>query len=192
MKEIVHAVQVGKAFNMNKVSSVIQIMVDNVLDDKDALMGLTNIKMHDEYTFAHSVNTAILSVSLGTYLSLDKPQLAVLGVAALMHDIGKVTIPNEIINKQGKLTDEEWKQIQRHPIDGALLLSNVGGVSKLAMVAAFEHHQHGETGIRKSRVNIKGIRFHRLSRLLILTKRSHPPVFTTPTIYLRTLRSGRC
>ncbi len=146
LKEIVHAVQVGKAFNMSKVSSVIQIMVDNVLDDRDALMGLTNIKMYDEYTFAHSVNTSILSVSLGTYLSLDKPQIAILGVAALMHDIGKVTIPNEIINKPGKLTDEEWKQIQRHPIDGALLLSNVRGVSKLAMVAAFEHHQHGEKG----------------------------------------------
>jgi HD-GYP domain-containing protein (c-di-GMP phosphodiesterase class II) len=146
LKEIVQAVHVGKAFNMSKVNSIIQIMVDNVLDDRDALMGLTNIKMHDEYTLAHSVNTAILSISLGTYLSLDKPQIANLGVAALMHDIGKVTIPNEIINKQGKLTDEEWKQVQRHPIDGALLLSNVSGVSKLAMVAAFEHHQHGENG----------------------------------------------
>ena len=146
LKEIVQAVHVGKAFSMNKVNSIIQVIVDNVLDDKDALMGLTNIKMHDEYTLAHSVNMAILSVSLGTYLSLDKPQIADLGVAALMHDIGKVTIPNEIINKQGKLTDEEWQQVRRHPIDGALLLSNVSGVSKLAMVAAFEHHQYGENG----------------------------------------------
>jgi HD-GYP domain-containing protein (c-di-GMP phosphodiesterase class II) len=146
LKEIVHAVQVGKAFNMNKVNSVIQIMVDNVLDDRDALMGLTNIKMHDEYTLAHSVNTEILSVSLGTYLSFDKSQLANLGVAALMHDIGKATIPNEIINKQENLTDEEWQQVQRHPIDGALLLANVSGVPQLAMVAAFEHHQYGEKG----------------------------------------------
>jgi HD-GYP domain-containing protein (c-di-GMP phosphodiesterase class II) len=146
LKEIVQAVHIGKASNMRKVNSIIQIMVDNVLDDRDALMGLTNIKMYDEYTFAHSVNTSILSVSLGTYLSLDKPQIAILGVAALMHDIGKVTILNEIINKPGKLNDEEWKQVQRHPIDGALLLSNVRGVSKLAMVAAFEHHQHGEKG----------------------------------------------
>jgi len=146
LKEIVQAVHSGKASSMRKVNSVIQIMVDNVLDDRDALMGLTNIKMYDEYTFAHSVNTSILSVSLGSYLSLDKPQIAILGVAALMHDIGKVTIPGEIINKPGKLTDEEWKYVERHPIDGALLLSNVRGVSKLAMVAAFEHHQHGEKG----------------------------------------------
>src|SRR4030042_3849712 len=131
-----------KASSMRKVNVVIQTMVDHVLDNKDALIGLTNIKMYDEYTFAHSVNTAILAVSLGTYLSLDKPQLAALGVAALIHDIGKVNISGEIINKPGKLTEEEWKTIQRHPVEGALLLSNVRAISKLAMVVAFEHHQH--------------------------------------------------
>jgi HD-GYP domain-containing protein (c-di-GMP phosphodiesterase class II) len=146
LEEVVQAVYADQASGMRKVNFVIESMVDNVLDNRDALMGLTNIKIYDKYTFAHSVNTAILSVSLGTYLSFEKPQIAILGVAALMHDIGKVTIPNEIINKPGKLTDEEWKQVQRHPIDGALLLSNVRGVPKLAMVAAFEHHQHGEKG----------------------------------------------
>jgi HD-GYP domain-containing protein (c-di-GMP phosphodiesterase class II) len=146
LKKVVQAVHLEKASSMRKVNSVIQSMVDNVLDNRDALMGLTNIKMYDEYTFAHSVNTAILAVSLGTYLSFDKPQIAALGVSALMHDIGKMTISNEIINKPGKLTDEEWKQVQRHPIEGALLLSNVRNLSKLAMVAAFEHHQHGENG----------------------------------------------
>jgi HD-GYP domain-containing protein (c-di-GMP phosphodiesterase class II) len=89
------------------------------------------------------VNTSILAVSLGTYLSFDKPQIAALGIAGLMHDIGKVNVPREIINKPAKLTDEEWEQVKRHPIEGALVLSDITGVSKLAMVAAFEHHQHG-------------------------------------------------
>lgn len=60
-----------------------------------------------------------------------------------MHDIGKLNVPLEIINKPGKLTDDEWEAIKRHPVEGALVLAGTPGVSKLAMVAAFEHHQHG-------------------------------------------------
>ena len=144
VKEMVEAVHLDRTTKMRKMNTVVQTMVDNILDNRDALMGLTSIKMYDEYTFAHSVNTAILSISLGTYLSFEKSQIAALGVAALMHDIGKVNVPHEVINKPGKLTDEEWQLVKRHPIEGALLLSDVPGVSKLAMVAAFEHHQHND------------------------------------------------
>lgn len=144
VKEIVHAVHVEKAINMRKLNTTVQTMVDNILDNRDAFMGLTSIKMYDEYTFAHSVNTSVLAVSLGTFLSFEKPQIAALGVAGLLHDIGKVRVPLEVINKPGKLTDEEWEKVKRHPVEGALLLSEISGVSKLAMVAAFEHHQHGD------------------------------------------------
>ncbi len=144
VKDMVESVYLGHTSNMRKVNSIVQTMVDNVMEDQDALMGLTSVKMYDEYTFAHSVNTSILCVSLGNFLSFDKPQIAALGAAGLMHDIGKVSVPLEIINKPGKLTDEEWEEIKRHPIEGALLLSDIPGVSKLAMVAAFEHHQHGD------------------------------------------------
>jgi HD-GYP domain-containing protein (c-di-GMP phosphodiesterase class II) len=144
VKEIVHAVHVEKAINMRKLNTTVQTMVDNILDNRDAFMGLTSIKMYDEYTFAHSVNTSVLAISLGTFLSFEKPQIAALGVAGLLHDIGKVRIPLEVINKPGKLTDEEWEKVKRHPVEGALLLSEIPGVSKLAMVAAFEHHQHGD------------------------------------------------
>jgi HD-GYP domain-containing protein (c-di-GMP phosphodiesterase class II) len=75
---------------------------------------------------------------------LEKAQVAALGMAGLLHDIGKVSVPLEIINKPGKLTDEEWEVVKRHPIEGALILSDIPGVSKLAMVTAFEHHQHGD------------------------------------------------
>lgn len=145
VKEMVHAVHVDKAINMRKINSTVQTMVDNVLDNRDALMGLTSIKMYDEYTFAHSVNTSILAVSLGSFLSFGKSQIAALGVAGLLHDIGKVNVPHAVINKPDKLSDEEWEMVKRHPIEGALLLSDVPGLTKLAMVAAFEHHQHGDT-----------------------------------------------
>lgn len=144
VKEMVEAVHLDKTARMRKTNIVVQTMVDNILDNRDALMGLASIKMYDEYTFAHSVNTAILAISLGAYLSFEKNQIAALGVAGLMHDIGKVNIPHDVINKPGKLTEEEWELVKYHPVEGALLLSEAPGVSKLAMVAAFEHHQHNE------------------------------------------------
>ncbi len=144
VKDMVHAVHLDKASNLRKMNTIVQTMVDNMMDNRDALLGLTNLKMYDEYTFTHSVNTAILAVSLGTFLSFSKPQLAALGVAGLMHDIGKVNVPLEIINKPGKLTDEEWEEVKRHPIEGALILADIPGMTKMAMVAAFEHHQHGD------------------------------------------------
>jgi HD-GYP domain-containing protein (c-di-GMP phosphodiesterase class II) len=149
VKEMVQAVQQEKVSSLRKMNTMVQSMVDYVLDNRDALMGLSCIKMYDEYTFVHSVNTSILAVSLGSFLSFEKQQIAALGIAALMHDIGKVDIPHEIINKPGKLTFEEWEQVKRHPVEGALLLADVPGVSKLAMVAAFEHHQHGAQGYPK-------------------------------------------
>jgi HD-GYP domain-containing protein (c-di-GMP phosphodiesterase class II) len=143
VQEMVQAIHFGQLSSARKVNSVVQTMVDNILDNRDALMGLTSLKMYDEYTFAHCVNTSILAASLGTFLSFDKPQIAILAIAGLMHDIGKASVPLEITNKPGKLTDEEWNQMKRHPVEGALLLVDNPGVSKLAMVAAFEHHQHG-------------------------------------------------
>lgn len=143
LKDMVQGVQLDKTSNIRKTNTVVQTMVDNILQNRDVFLGLTNIKMYDEYTFAHSVNVSILAVSLATFLSFEKPQIAALGIAGLMHDIGKVNIPSEIINKPGKLNDEEWEAVKRHPVDGALVLAGTRGISKLAMVAAFEHHQHG-------------------------------------------------
>jgi HD-GYP domain-containing protein (c-di-GMP phosphodiesterase class II) len=144
IKEVVQDAYLDKSINMRKINSTVQTMVDDILDNRDALLGLTSIKMFDEYTFAHSVNTSVLAISLGSFLSYGRSQIAALGVAGLLHDIGKVNIPYEIINKPDKLTSEEWEVIKRHPIEGALILSNIPGVTKLAMVAAFEHHQHGD------------------------------------------------
>jgi HD-GYP domain-containing protein (c-di-GMP phosphodiesterase class II) len=143
VKELVRAEGKERSSALRKMNTIVQTMVDNIMENREALLSLTNLKMYDEYTFAHSVNTSILAVSLGNYLSLEKTQIASLGVAGLMHDIGKMNVPHEIINKPGKLTEAEWEQVKRHPIEGALLLSDIPGMSKLAMVAAFEHHQHG-------------------------------------------------
>lgn len=144
VRDFVHTVHLGKTAHMRRMNAVVHAMVDGIIENRDAFLGLTTIKLYDEYTFAHSVNTAILAIAQGAYLSFDKPQIAALGIAGMLHDIGKVSIPIEIINKPDKLTDQEWDIIKRHPIEGALILSDIPGITKLAMVAAFEHHQHGD------------------------------------------------
>ena len=143
IKGIVRDISLNQTITMRRTNTVIQAMVDNILDNRDDFIGLINLKMCDEYTFAHSVNTSILAISLAAFLSLEKTQIASLGIAAMLHDIGKVRIPPEIINKTENLTDEEYEIVKRHPIEGALIISDIPGITKIAMVAAFEHHQHG-------------------------------------------------
>jgi HD-GYP domain-containing protein (c-di-GMP phosphodiesterase class II) len=142
VKDIIHSAQRGKAINVSKIHSLIHNVVDNILENRDALVGLSSIKLYDAYTFAHSVNVAVLSTALGSFLSFERSQIAALGIAGLLHDIGKVNIPITIINKPDYLSDSEWAIVKRHPLDGALILSGLPGVGKSAMVAAFEHHQH--------------------------------------------------
>jgi HD-GYP domain-containing protein (c-di-GMP phosphodiesterase class II) len=143
IKGIVQNVQLNKAINMRKMNMVIQSMVESINDNRDALMGVTGVKMHDQHALAHLVNTSILAMSLASFLSFEKKQVIALGLAAMLHDIGKVRVPNEIINKLDHLTSEEWEAVERHPIEGALIISDIPGITKMAMVTAFEHHQHG-------------------------------------------------
>jgi len=163
MKDMVESQHLDKKINMRKMNSTVQVMVDNILENRDTYIGLTNLKMYDEYTFAHSVNTSLLASSLGTFLHFGKTQVAALGVAGLLHDIGKASVPHEIVNKPGKLTDAEWEVLKRHPIAGALALADITGVTKMAMVAAFEHHQHGERGYPTI-----GVRQHLFSQIISL------------------------
>lgn len=163
MKEMVEAQHLDKKINMRKMNTTVQAMVDNILENRDTCIGLTNLKMYDEYTFAHSVNTSLLASALGTFLHFEKPQVAALGVAGLMHDMGKASVPHEIINKPGKLTDAEWEVLKRHPVEGALVLAGTTGVTKMAMVTAFEHHQHGERGYP-----VIGVRQHLFSQIISL------------------------
>ncbi len=142
VKDIMHSARSGKALNVHKMNDLVHSVVDSILENRDALVGLTTIKLYDEYTYVHSMNVAILSAALGSFLSFEKSQIAALSIAGLLHDIGKVNIPLDIINKPDALTESEWEIVKGHPVEGALILSGMPGVSRFAMIAAFEHHQH--------------------------------------------------
>ncbi len=129
--------------DLRKAKRAVQSIVDLILNEEFSLIGLTAIKNHDEYTFQHCVNVSILSISLGQRLGLNKKMLGELGVAAILHDLGKATIPGWVLNKPGKLTAEEWKLMTDHPVQGVKMISKLRGLNELAlraMIVAFEHH----------------------------------------------------
>jgi putative nucleotidyltransferase with HDIG domain len=108
--------------------------------NRTALIALTALKNYDNYTFTHMVNVSILTMSQARALGLDGAPLRELGLAALMHDIGKVRTPTEILNKPDKLTDDEFKVMRMHVVDGAEILRRTPEMPMVAPVIAFEHH----------------------------------------------------
>jgi putative nucleotidyltransferase with HDIG domain len=111
-----------------------------VTQDRTSLMALTALKKYDNYTFTHMVNVSALAMAQARSLNLDGALLREFGFAALMHDIGKVHTPLEVLNKPGKLTKEEFDIMKRHVVDGAHILRRTPEMPALAPIVAFEHH----------------------------------------------------
>jgi putative nucleotidyltransferase with HDIG domain len=123
-----------------KAHSMIDSLAQAVVQNRSALMALTALKEYDNYTFTHLVNVSSLTMGQARALGIDGPLLREFGLAALMHDIGKVKTPAEILNKPEKLTDEEFNVMKRHVVDGAEILRATPDIPALAPVVAFEHH----------------------------------------------------
>ncbi len=122
---------------------LVQPVVDSILKNECSIIGLTALKDHDEYTYAHCVNVSVLSIGMGQVLGFPRAILANLGVAALLHDLGKLAVPASVLQKPGKLDDAEWVQLRRHPIEGVRMISRLSSLSPLtldAMRAAFQHN----------------------------------------------------
>jgi putative nucleotidyltransferase with HDIG domain len=125
-------------------ATMVHTMVDGlaqaVSQNRRALLALSTLKNYDNYTFTHMVNVSILTMGQARALGIDGPLLREFGLAALMHDIGKVKTPLEILNKPDKLTDAEFAIMKRHTVEGAEILRNTPEIPTLAPVVAFEHH----------------------------------------------------
>jgi len=120
--------------------SIIDSLARLVTQDRTSLMALTALKKYDNYTFTHMVNVSVLAMAQARTLNLEGALLREFGFAALMHDIGKVHTPLEVLNKPDKLTKEEFDVMKRHPVDGAHILRRTPEMPALAPVVAFEHH----------------------------------------------------
>lgn len=153
-REAMTGMRMGRGVSLRPVKRAVQAIVDQVLTNEASIVGLTTLRDYDVYTFTHSVNVCIFSVTLGKKLGFDKHQLYELGLGALLHDVGKVRMPVELINKAGPLTAEELPVLQEHPTEGLLSLFEMRGLSELplrAMLIAYEHHMKvDQTGYPRS------------------------------------------
>jgi putative nucleotidyltransferase with HDIG domain len=139
--------------------SMIDGLAQAVAQNRTALLALTTLKEYDHYTFTHMVNVSILTMGQARGLGIDGPLLREFGLAALMHDIGKVRTPLEILNKPEALTADEFAIMKRHVVDGAEILRMTPDVPALAPVVAFEHHLRIDgsgypSGVTRSALNI--------------------------------------
>ncbi|MGB9714891.1 MAG: HD-GYP domain-containing protein [Thermodesulfovibrionales bacterium] len=144
-KGVMKKIRSGERADMKKAKRIVESMVDQLLEDEHLLLSLTALKDYDEYTYHHMVNVSVLSMALGLRLGLNRMALTELGLSALFHDIGKIQIPNEVLNKPTSFTDDEWKMIKKHPIWGVkaiLGFGRFGSTTIRSVIVSFEHHMN--------------------------------------------------
>ena len=145
--------------DMPAALQTVEGLADAVTQNRTALMALTAMRNYDNYTFTHMVNVSILTMGQARALGIDGKLLREFGLSALMHDIGKVRTPKEILNKPDKLTDDEFTVMRKHTVDGAEILRRTPEMPVLAPVVAFEHHLRMDGsgypfGVKRARLNL--------------------------------------
>jgi len=130
--------------NKNKIDRSTELVNDTIqliLNDDSAAKAMLGVTSYDYYTYTHCVNVSIYALGFGAHLKLDKNKLNVLGRAGILHDLGKKNIPNEIVNKNGRLTDEEFSTMKSHPSLAVEILKELGEKNQLVLDAIEQHHE---------------------------------------------------
>jgi len=143
LKEVIGKVSDNRPAGIRKTVRIVQKTVDLVFEKRSILLKLSTLKDYDDYTYTHSVNVSILAICLGQHIGLTKNALETLGICGLFHDLGKVDVPLKILNKQGKLSENEFKVIQKHSLNSVRHIAKLRAPRELKskiMLAPFEHH----------------------------------------------------
>ena len=133
-------VQSAGELPLMEAESVVRSLSIAMHGDKNIVIPLLQLKEFDQYTTTHSLNVSVLTMALAEWVGMGAKDVRAFGVAGLLHDLGKVRIPKEILTKPGKLTDEEWHVMRRHPVDGAKLIYESDRDLDMAAAVAYEHH----------------------------------------------------
>ena len=143
VKEVAGKLLADKEAGVRKSVRMVQRMVDIIAEDDTTFLALSSIRMYDDYTFIHSLNVALLAMSLGKRIGMKRNTLEKLGLCGLFHDLGKIEIPKKILNKRGKLNDSEFEEIKKHSLKSALLILKLKTEKHRRVhlfVSPFEHH----------------------------------------------------
>lgn len=163
VRELMAGVRLGRPIQVEKVERAVQGLVASVFRQPGALLPLVRLKKHDEYTFMHSVSTCALLANFGRTLGLSAEVIHEMSVGALLHDVGKAHIPDDILNKPTKLTDAEFEKMKTHVVQTKIILQNTPGVGPVAQCIAAEHHEHFDGSGYPNR--LKGAEISRYGRM---------------------------
>jgi putative nucleotidyltransferase with HDIG domain len=139
--DVLADVRMGKQVDIEKLEPVVQEMTESILRNGNALVSLCRVKDKDDYTFLHSVSVCALLVSFCRAVGMATTDIHVVGIGGLLHDIGKMKVPNDILNKPGKLTDEEFVQMKGHVAASMDILSVTPGIHQDSILVAHQHHE---------------------------------------------------
>jgi putative nucleotidyltransferase with HDIG domain len=141
MDKIINEVRSGSSLNAQEIKSTVVSIADSVIRNPDALMLLSALESRDEQSVTHSINVCTLSLIFGRYIGLERKPLYELGTGALLHDIGETKISNEVLNKDGKRTEEELELMKEHTHHGVKLLMSASGLPQSVIEIARDHHE---------------------------------------------------
>lgn len=190
----------GRPVDVKSSRRIVYNLVDTISRDEFGILALTTIKNFDEYTFNHSLNVGILALALGQRIGLDRRSLARLGTSGILHDIGKVEISKELINKVQKLTDQEWETLKMHSNFGVREILKTRGLDEISMIAitvAYQHHwNYDGTGYPLREKEEEPTLFSRVVRICdsydaMTTARSYQPIPYLPHFALRVIWSNQ-
>ena len=133
--------RMGKAVDAGEFAPLVEEITNSVMRNPGALVSLARLKTKDDYTYMHSVAVCGLMVALSRQLGLDAEQTRQAGLGGLIHDLGKAAIPLEILNKPGKLTDQEFVRVKSHPVEGHRMLVEGGGAGPVPLDVCLHHHE---------------------------------------------------
>lgn len=141
VRTVMQDARLGKAVELDNVSPVVENITESILRNSGALLGLLRIKTKDDYTFLHSVSVCTLLVAFCRSRGMDEETIYQAGIGGLLHDTGKALVPDHILNKAGRLTDEEFAIIKKHPRDGYDILRQTPEIGQIPLDITLHHHE---------------------------------------------------
>jgi HD-GYP domain-containing protein (c-di-GMP phosphodiesterase class II) len=141
VRTVMQDVRLGKAVELDRVAPVVEDITASILRNPGALMSLLRIKTKDDYTFLHSVSVCTLLVAFCRTRDMDAVTIYQAGLGGLLHDTGKALVPDSILNKPGRLTDEEFAIVRKHPRDGYDILKQTPGIGAIPLDITLHHHE---------------------------------------------------
>jgi HD-GYP domain-containing protein (c-di-GMP phosphodiesterase class II) len=141
VQNIMEEIRFGKPIRTEKVENVVKKMIDSIFRNQDALVSLGRIKQTDEYTYMHSMSVCVLMISFGKHLGFDIQKLNEVGIGSMLHDIGKMKVPQEILNSNRQLSDKEFNLVKEHVKYSRDLLKETQGIRETSILLAAQHHE---------------------------------------------------